>query len=217
MKGNIMNIIDLTHFISSKMPVYPNTDSPKISDTNTIEKNGYAEKIISMSTHTGTHVDSPAHMIKGSNTLDKFKINQFIGAGKVINISRIKKKIIEMDDIVSDIGKIIDIDFVLFYTGWSHFWGKDQYFVDYPVLSGELVQFLSESKLKGLGFDTISIDPVGSVVFKNHMIVFRNNMIIIENLKNLDALTGKEFTFFCMPLKIGDSDGSPVRACAIIK
>ena len=109
-----MIIIDLTHFISSKMPVYPNTDSPKISDTNTIEKNGFAEKIISMSTHTGTHVDSPAHMIKGSNTLDKFNINQFMGAGKVINISRIKKNIIEMDDIASDIEKIMGIDFVLF-------------------------------------------------------------------------------------------------------
>ena len=212
-----MNVIDLTHFISPEMPVYPDTVSPEISYSNTIEKNGFAEKLISMSTHTGTHIDSPAHMIKNSKTLDKFPVDQFIGPGKVINISGIKKKTVELQDIKPGLLNIGKTEFVLIYTGWSQYWGKDQYFRDYPVLSEEVVKYLSSRGLKGIGFDTISIDPVGAIEFKNHMIVFRSNMIIIENLKNLDELIGKEFTFLCLPLKIGESDGSPVRACAIIR
>jgi arylformamidase len=212
-----MNIIDLTHFISSKMPVYPDTESPEISDSNTIEKNGFAEKNISISSHTGTHVDAPAHMIKKSNTLDMFDINQFIGEGKVVDISGIKKKVIEKDDIMTDLEGIDKIDFILFYSGWSQYWGRDQYFRDYPVLSEELVKYLTSFKLKGMGFDVISIDTVGDVHFANHMIVFRSNMIIIENLKNLESLIGNKFTFFCLPLKFENSDGSPVRACAIME
>jgi arylformamidase len=212
-----MNVIDLTHFISSKMPVYPDTETPEIVDSNTIEKNGFAEKLISMSSHTGTHIDAPAHMIKNSNTLDKFDINQFIGEGKVVDISRIKKKIIEIVDIKADLKKIDTKDFILFYTGWSRYWGRDEYFRDYPILSEELVKYLTGYKLKGIGFDIISIDPVGAVHFTNHMIVFRKNILIIENLKNLETLIGKKFTFFCLPLKIGNSDGSPVRACAIME
>jgi kynurenine formamidase len=211
-----MQIIDLSHFISNDMPVYPDTHSPVIQVANTIEKNGYAEKVISMSTHTGTHIDAPAHMIKGSKTLDMFGIDHFIGEGKVIDLSGKEKKLIETEDLADEMDGIEKIDFLLFYTGWSRFWGDEKYFRDYPVLSENLVKSLTGYKLKGIGFDIISIDPVGVSEFRNHMTVFGKNMIIIENLKNLETLIGKVFTFFCLPLKIEDSDGSPVRACAII-
>jgi len=42
-------------------------------------------------------------------------------------------------------------------------------------------------------------------------------MVIIENLARLEPLIGKEFIFSCLPLKIVDADGSPIRAVAIVK
>jgi kynurenine formamidase len=41
-------------------------------------------------------------------------------------------------------------------------------------------------------------------------------MIIIENLKDTDELTGKEFTLHAFPLNITGGDGSPVRAVAVL-
>ena len=209
-KKKIMKIIDLTHFIAESMPVYPGSRRPSISDANTIVKDGYAEKMISMSSHTGTHIDAPAHMIDKGTSLDMMDFSRFAGMAYVIDVSSLKKKEIGEADV--SLKAMSEADFILFYTGWSQFWGKDQYFKDYPVLSAELATKISQLNLKGIGLDVISIDPVGAKDFVNHMIIFRSDMLIIENLTNLDLLREKEFMFVCNPLKLKDADGSPVRA-----
>jgi len=56
-----------------------------------------------------------------------------------------------------------------------------------------------------------------STVMTVHKVFFAKNMVIIENLVNLDGLFGREFIFSCLPLKIHEADGSPVRAVAILE
>ena len=43
-----MKIIDLTHFISEDMPVYPGTEQPKLKQANTYEKDGFKETLMTM-------------------------------------------------------------------------------------------------------------------------------------------------------------------------
>lgn len=57
-----MQVIDLTHTIYENMPVYPGTDRPKLEIANTYEKNGFRETLLTMFSHTGTHMDAPAHL-----------------------------------------------------------------------------------------------------------------------------------------------------------
>ena len=38
-----MKVIDLTHIINEKMPVYPGTDKPKLTPANTYKKDGFKE------------------------------------------------------------------------------------------------------------------------------------------------------------------------------
>ena len=44
-----MKVIDLTHIINEKMPVYPGTDKPKLTPANTYEKDGF--KVILIRVH----------------------------------------------------------------------------------------------------------------------------------------------------------------------
>jgi kynurenine formamidase len=74
-------IIDLTHRLNKNTPVYPGDAEIKISSTDTIEENGYLGHNLQLGTHSGTHIDAPAHMISGSKTLDKFGIESFVGRG----------------------------------------------------------------------------------------------------------------------------------------
>ena len=60
-----MKVIDLTHMIESTMPVYPGTEPPIFEPANTYEKDGFKETKITMFTHTGTHMDPPAHLYQG--------------------------------------------------------------------------------------------------------------------------------------------------------
>ena len=65
-----MRVLDLTHTIAENMPVYPGTETPIFAGANTYEKDGFKETKLTMYTHTGTHMDPPAHLFAGRTTLD---------------------------------------------------------------------------------------------------------------------------------------------------
>jgi len=61
------------------------------------------------------------------------------------------------------------------------------------------------------------LEKDSSIALPNHHILLGKEIVIIENLYNLDKLPDSVFTFQCVPLKIENADGSPVRAFAIIE
>lgn len=211
-----MKIVDLTHFISPNMPVYPGTEPPTFTTECAIEAVGFLEKKMNLYSHTGTHIDAPAHIIRGARTLDQLSADTFIGNAFSVDLTRINGPAIDISALEPHENSIKKNDFILLNTGWSRYWGTERYFADYPVLSPEAAVWLNGFELKGLGLDVISPDRVESKDFPIHRILLERNMIIIENLTNLQALPGSEFMFLCFPLKIEQADGSPVRAVAII-
>lgn len=58
-----MRVIDLTHTIKENMPVYPGIAEPKLTIANSYEQDGFRETMLHMTTHTGTHIDPPAHLL----------------------------------------------------------------------------------------------------------------------------------------------------------
>ena len=85
-----MKVIDLTHTIRPDMPVYPGTEQPKFLPANSYEQDGFRETLMQMYTHTGTHMDPPAHLYPGEKTLDQFPADQFIGKALVIDCRELK-------------------------------------------------------------------------------------------------------------------------------
>jgi len=211
-----MRIVDLSHTVSPNMPVYPGTEQPIFITGCSIEKIGFLEKKITMYSHTGTHVDAPAHLIKDATTLDLLAIEHFHGSALMLNFENDKSKTINVSSLEPYEKEIEKIDFLLIHTGWSKYWGTEKYFSDYTVLSLEAANWLSKFQLKGLGLDTISADISETDDYPIHKILLKKNTIIIENLINLLSLPISIFTFSCFPIKFEDADGSPVRAVAYV-
>jgi arylformamidase len=211
-----MNVVDLSHFIAESMPVYPGSEPPRIVDACTVAKNGFAEKLLSLYSHTGTHIDAPGHILAGAATLDKFAVGHFLGPGCVLNVSGVKGTRIEISDLEKEKERIAAAEFVLLHAGWAQYWGDPRYFSAYPVLTAAAAHWLAGFDLKGIGVDMISVDEMNSTAMAIHKVFFAKNMVIVENLANLEALLSREFMFFCLPLKIAGGDGSPVRAIAIL-
>ena len=209
-------VLDLTHAITPAIPAYPGTDPPVIRQASTVERDGFAETLLEMYSHTGTHVDAPAHMLPGAPTLDQLTVDRFIGPACVIDVSGATNGTLRLAALEPHAGLVAGCDFVLLHTGWSRNWGDDRYLEGFPVLSGEAAEWLASRSLKGVGLDAMSADPVGSVEFPNHLTFFRAGMILIENLNGLDRLIGQRFLFSCLPLAFERADGSPVRAVAVV-
>lgn len=209
-----MRILDLSHTISADMPVYPGTAPPTLSCACTLERDGFLERKLNMYSHTGTHIDAPAHILPEGRTLDSYPPDTFLGTAIVIDCRGFGHTIgkAQLQPLLSSQDHY---DYILLCTGWSCYWGEELYFCGYPVLSEEAALWLSGLPLKGVGMDTISVDKMGSETFPVHTVFLKKEILLIENLTNLDALAGNRADFICLPLKIAGSDGSPVRAMAI--
>ena len=48
-----MKVIDLTHTITEKMPVFPGTEQPQLITVNNYDENGFRETLLKITTHTG--------------------------------------------------------------------------------------------------------------------------------------------------------------------
>lgn len=212
-----MKVIDLTHTIKENMSVYPGTEPPALKVANTHENDGFKETLITMFSHTGTHIDPPAHIYKSGKTLDSYGADAFVGRATVIDCREVNLGEKIPLSLIKEQEKVAgSVDFLLFCTGFDKKWGTQEYYGEYPVLSSEALEYIIEKRYKGIGFDVIGLDPIGSLEL--HKILFsKSDMINIENLKNLDLCIGEVFTFVCLPLKINNSDGASARAIAIME
>ena len=209
-----MKITDLSHIINNDITVFNEAEKPEITISSTHEKDGYAQKKLSMYSHNSTHVDAPFHIIPGTATLDRLSPEKFYGNAVVADCRNIGKEI-NVGDLEKYADKLKEADFIILNTGWYKKWNTPEYKFDFPALTEDAAEWLLQFNLKGIGLDTISIDPFESTDLPVHKIILGNNMIIIENLTNLDTLLDVEFIFSCFPLRIEDADGSPTRAVGI--
>jgi len=170
--------------------------------------------------HTGTHIDAPCHMFKNAKSIDQFPIDKFVG--KAILIPCQDKTEITLEYLQEFEEKIAQADFILFFTGWQYKWNTQAYFENSPTPTIEAAKWLTKFKLKGIGFDSFSVDKIISAHtvteenLPNHHILLAKEILLIENLTNLDKLPDSPFSFQCLPLNIENADGSPIRPIAVI-
>ncbi len=207
-----MPYLDLSHLLHNDISIFPGASQPNFDIIHTIAEHGFTERSIQMTSHMNTHIDAPIHILEGTKTLDQFPLEKFIGSATVVDCSHCQT--ITINHLKPFEEKIAQHDFLLFYTGWQHKWGKAAYAKDFPTLVPQATQWLLQFKLKAIGFDVLSPDPVSSTLLPNHKILLNKEVLIIENLNNLDQLLDQSFTLYCLPLPIQDADGAPVRVIA---
>ena len=126
-------LIDLTHTITSKVPVLPGDPPVVFSHAATLTGDGFRTTALSFSSHTGTHMDAPAHLLQDGRTLDDMPMSQFSGRATVLDVSQ-EGPVITEEFLRANYEAIHCADFILFYTGWEGRWGTEGFLEDaFPV------------------------------------------------------------------------------------
>lgn len=209
--------IDLSHPIHGGMPAYPSDPDVQIRQEARIDPDGYALCSIRLSSHTGTHVDAPAHILPGASGIDEIPLDRFIGKAFVIDcrnhISRIDAGCIQAATSLAPTSNIL-----LLQTGWDQLWGTPDYFQGYPLLHPEAALAVAQSTLSAIGIDAPSFDAADSKDYPIHRLLLGAGKLLIENLTGLANLPQTGIWFSAFPLSLGQGvDGSPVRAVARIE
>jgi len=218
-----MPLIDLTHPVAPGMPSFPGTPSPAFRESFTIAEHGFREREITMISHTGTHADAPAHILPDGVTFDAYGIDRFAGQAVVIDAPGAGSpaptagpSMVQVSDLRDQAARLADAEFVLLRTGWSAYWGRQEYFRGFPCLTAEAARWLVDRGVRGFGVDTCSVDPPDSKDLPVHHVLLGAEVLIVENLASLDVLPERSFPFLALPLRLSDADGGPVRAVAMV-
>lgn len=224
-------VVDLSHELSSGIPMYPGGKPFSLENMATLEQ-GYYMNWFSVGEHTGTHVDAPSHFAEGTPNVDELSTGALTGPLALLDISEQAE---ENADFAVDVqtiraweskhGNIPAGAFVVANSGWWRRWDNAERYLDmdkegvmhFPGFSEEAVDFLlTERDIRGVGIDTLSADIGPSEDFPEHRRLLPTGKINLENLADLGALPESGAYILVAPLKISRGSGSPARVFAFV-
>jgi arylformamidase len=214
-------LIDLSHTVEHGLITYKGLPAPIICDylSREASKGHYAEGTtfhigrIDMVANTGTYIDAPFHRYAEGKDLSELALDVIADVAGVV---------IRIDSATSAIGPEafagvnVKGKAVLVHTGWSQYWGTDEYFYNHPFLTAPAAELLRASGAVLVGIDSLNIDDISAGERPVHSILLGADIPIVEHLCHLEQLPDKAFRFHAVPVKVKQFGTFPVRAFAII-
>lgn len=210
----IRRIVDLSHPLTTGMPVYPGDPEVAITPATTIAKDGFNVLHVQMGSQSGTHVDAPFHFIDDGARIDRVALDRFVGHAVLADVRGLGPHGVIGTEMIP--ARPEGVTLLLLHTGWSTHWGSEHYFA-HPSLSAEAAQRIVEEGYRLVAIDALSVDSTarGDHDFPAHMIILGEGIPICENLTGLDQIDWPNPVVSVLPLRLADADGAPLRAIAM--
>jgi arylformamidase len=206
-------IYDISVSLGTESVDYPG-DTKYIRDLIlTIRESGICDvSKLTMSAHSGTHLDAPSHQIQNAKTIDQYPVQNFILPAHVVPIE-------DKESITSaELEKVnIQKGYAILFKTENSISGRcisGKFSEKYIYLSAEAADLCVEKHVRLVGIDYAAIDRFDDVSRPAHNKLLGNDILILEGV-NLKEVPPGEYTLFCLPLKIAGGDGSPVRAILV--
>jgi arylformamidase len=196
--------IDISRGLSEETAVWPG-DKPFSKTWVMSLKEGDAcnTSTISLSAHTGTHVDSPAHFMEDGPGVNELPLEAFIGRCRVVRVK--DARCVGLADIGGM--NMEKEERILFKTPRPI--ADNEWRDDFTYISVDVARACEGLRL--VGIDTPSVDPKNSKSLETHKALLERRVVILENL-NLESVEEGPYDLVALPLRIIGGDASPVRA-----
>ncbi|SDW67894.1 Kynurenine formamidase [Marininema mesophilum] len=200
-----MKLYDISMPIHEGMAVYKNKPEkkPKIECVQDFDTSPARESRITLDVHTGTHVDSPLHMLPEGGTMETLNIETLTGQVKVIDLTAVSEGI-GANDLKGY--EIEEGDFILLKTRNS---GREDFDFEFVFLAEDGARWLAERKVRGVGIDALGIER-SQQGHPTHKILFNAGVIIVEGLRLGEVPEGIYF-MVAAPIKLIETEAAPAR------
>jgi arylformamidase len=214
-----MKIFDISRVLSSSLAPWPG-DTPFHFELKWKMAEGATVNVgtINMSVHNGSHADAPFHFDESGDSIERIPLDTYVGAAVVVDLAKLFPRTGDGFDRTRPIG-IADLEAssvsleqaprLLLKTG---VWKDSKVFPDWiPVIAPGVADWLRERKVKLLGLDLPSVDPIEAKKLANHYALAAARIAIVESL-DLSEVEAGIYQLAALPLKIAGGDAGPVRA-----
>jgi len=202
-----MPLYDASVTIHQEMLLYPGDPPFKLQSLYRLDKGDPFNLCeMSMGTHIGTHVDTPAHYFDNGPGVDQIPLEVMVGPGIVLDM-RGKPYVDRQALAESPMG---DYRRVLLKTDNAKRLLQSEFVSDYAYLTEDGAAFLVDRGVQLIGIDYLSIERFKAPGAPVHRTLLDGGVLILEGV-NLVEIPPGPCKIYCLPLKIKDADGAPAR------
>jgi arylformamidase len=198
--------LDVTLPLRQGMPLYPGDPPLALTPWSSLEAGApFAVSALALGTHTGTHVDAPAHCISGGAGVDHLPLEALCGPAVVLDLA--------VPAAIGGIGPALletlpdDCERLLLRTQDGRLWAGEVLLEVGLTEAGAAL--LIERGVRLVGIDRLSIAPASDPL-PVHRALLAAGVVILEGL-DLRAVPAGPCELFCLPLKLAGADGAPAR------
>lgn len=211
-------LIDLSHRITGGMTVFPGDPAVSVAPAANLEEDGFRVSALRLGSHSGTHIDAPAHSIADGLPLSGIPLEALIAPLVILDARGRAPRDTIGTEVLAGAPDIAPGTIVAVLTGWDARFGDEAY-LEHPVLDVRLAAALWERGVRVLGVDTLNPDASwpgadGAWHLPVHELWLGGGGAIVENLTGLDRVPVSGAEAIILPLRLDDLDGAPVRAVA---
>jgi kynurenine formamidase len=187
--------IDLTAPISAETPVYPGdpvVHFDVLEAGEAVECNGELLRPpiirhMHMSSHTGTHIDAPAHITAGAKTVDDISLDTLVGGAAIIflpDCEKITGKLLA-PVLLKIASTSTTITRMLLLTDFSTAptpWYRQPFPSSFPHLTADAAQLLVQNQFQFVGIDSPSIDAIDAESLPVHRTILGSGAVVLEGI-----------------------------------
>jgi arylformamidase len=206
--ASFTRVIDVSVPNGPGQHVYPGDPAPRLEAVHRIRDGAAANvTLITMGSHTGTHVDAPHHFIDDGPRLGQVALDRMVGDALVADLRG--RAVIDAASLAGVETKPGDI--LLCRTDNSERWAAPEFQRDFVYFTEDAAELMLARQVRAVGLDYLSIERFGSTDFPVHHRLLGAGVFVIEGLDLRHAEPGR-YVLVCLPLKFPDLDGAPARA-----
>lgn len=196
--------LDVSFSIRPGMAVWPGDPEVRLEPNSRIAAGDSCNtSLITMGTHTGTHMDAPWHFEEGAPKLHELDHALFFGDAQLLDLSR-------ADRILPSHFDRVTAPRVLLKTRNSEIPDDAPFDQNYLAVQPDAAQAIVEKGIRLIGIDYLSIAPFIGGDDTHHRLL-QAGVLIIEGLR-LKGLAEGTYPFVALPMPLAQSDGAPCRA-----
>ncbi len=208
-----MTIHDISLTITPALPVWTGDPPVRLSQPSHLERGDICTITrLDISAHTGTHLDAPAHFIRGGSTVETLDLDLLIGPALVVDARGHGHLTAAAFDALA----IPDgVQRLLLRTDNSLHWqrGETAFAEDFIAIDPSGAAWLVARGVRLVGIDYLSVGSFDNGV-PTHEILLGAGVIAVEGL-DLSAIEPGPYQLICLPIKLGGADGAPCRAVLV--
>jgi arylformamidase len=175
----------------------------------------YNLSALNLGSHTGAHLDAPAHIFKDGRTIDQYPLSRFILPAQVISVNCNSAGDPIPSSALQDL-KINKGEALLFKTDNSlrRLMHNSIFTEEFVYLSSEAASRCVALGISLVGIDYLSVDRYGDDLAPAHRCLLENDILILEGI-DLNAVSPGKYQLICLPLNVMDVEAAPVRAVLV--